>query len=155
MRKDQQAGADQAPPAGGAKILTFRRPTLSVPRRPPPISDPLRRFDADEDRHRMRQNVAAALVVILLVMTGLWLIDQLRTSARIATCLEAGHHNCLPLNVEHGSAAMSAPRCGPCNALGSMGGEPVQRRHSDGGVGSILAREALAARARRMTRCVG
>ena len=104
MGKEQEARTDLAPSARGAKILMFRRSTPVAPHRPPPISDPLRRFDADEDRHRMRQNVGAALVVILLVVMGLWLIDQLRTSARIATCLEAGHHNCLPLNIEQGRA---------------------------------------------------
>jgi hypothetical protein len=43
----------------------------------------------------MQQNLAAAIVIVLLITSGFWLIDHLRTSARIATCVEAGHHNCV------------------------------------------------------------
>jgi hypothetical protein len=31
------------------------------------------------------------------MVAGFWLIDHLRTSARIEACLEAGHRNCLPI----------------------------------------------------------
>jgi hypothetical protein len=48
----------------------------------------------------MQQNVAAAIVVVLLITSGFWLIDHLRASARIAACVEAGHHNCVPLDLD-------------------------------------------------------
>lgn len=47
---------------------------------------------------RMRENLAAAAIVILLITTGLWLIDHLRASARIELCVEAGRRNCIPLD---------------------------------------------------------
>ena len=47
----------------------------------------------------MQQNVAAAIIVLVLVAAGFWLIDHLRTSARIAACVEAGHRNCVPLDL--------------------------------------------------------
>jgi hypothetical protein len=39
-------------------------------------------------------------VIVVLVVSGFWLIDHLRTSARIAVCVEAGHHDCVPLDLE-------------------------------------------------------
>jgi hypothetical protein len=65
-----------------------------------PIADPLRHFEDEEDRRRMQQNLAAAVVVVLLITAGFWLIDHLRASARIAACVEAGHHNCVPLDLD-------------------------------------------------------
>jgi hypothetical protein len=65
-----------------------------------PITDPLRRFEDEEDRRRMQQNLAAAIVIVLIITSGFWLIDHLRTSARIAACVEAGHRNCVPLDLE-------------------------------------------------------
>ena len=59
------------------------------------IDDPLRRLEVEEDRRRTRENLGAAVLVLLLVTCGFWLIDHLRANARIATCLEAGHHDCL------------------------------------------------------------
>jgi hypothetical protein len=63
-----------------------------------PIRNPLQHFDAEDDRKRMQQNLAAAVVIVFLVVSGFWIIDHLRTSARIATCIEAGHRNCMPLD---------------------------------------------------------
>ena len=57
-------------------------------------------FDDQEDRRRMQQNLAAAVVIVLLIASGFWLIDHLRESARIAACVEAGHHNCVPLDLD-------------------------------------------------------
>ncbi|MBN9260097.1 MAG: hypothetical protein J0I57_12660 [Hyphomicrobium sp.] len=45
----------------------------------------------------MRQNIAAAIVLIAILVAGGWLITQLRTSVRIEMCVEAGHANCSPL----------------------------------------------------------
>jgi hypothetical protein len=45
----------------------------------------------------MHENGAAAILVLMLIGGGFWLIDHLQTSARIAACVEAGHRNCLPL----------------------------------------------------------
>ncbi len=85
------------PGSAGSNIVPFRR-RLDVPSRraDKPIVDPLTHFLEQEDRRRMQQNLAAAAVVIAIVLSGLWLIDHLRTSARIAVCVEAGHRNCLP-----------------------------------------------------------
>jgi hypothetical protein len=51
-------------------------------------------------RLRTQQNVAAVGVVIAIVVLGGWVIDQLRTYSRIRACFDAGHRNCMPLNVD-------------------------------------------------------
>jgi hypothetical protein len=76
--------------AAGAKIIAFAR-------RPKAVTDPLRRLEAEDDRRRSLQNLFAALIILLLMVAGFWLIDHLRTSARIEACLEAGHRNCMPI----------------------------------------------------------
>jgi hypothetical protein len=53
--------------------------------------------DADEDRLRMRQNVAAFLVILAIVGLGSWLMASLHYYSRLQTCIEAGHRNCVPL----------------------------------------------------------
>jgi hypothetical protein len=83
----------------GGRVLEFKR-KLSAIKKDVPITDPLRHFDAEEDRRRMQQNLAAALIIVFLIASGIWLIDHLRVSARIAACVEAGHYNCVPLDLE-------------------------------------------------------
>jgi hypothetical protein len=83
----------------GARILQFRRRPARRENEKP-IADPLRHFENEEDRRRMQQNLAAAVVIVLLITSGLWLIDHLRASARITACVEAGHRNCVPLDLD-------------------------------------------------------
>jgi|RhiMethySRZTD1v2_1073278.scaffolds.fasta_scaffold622474_2 hypothetical protein len=70
---------------------------LAVPQRPARPA----KTDADEDRLRMRQNVAAFLVIVAIVGIGSWLMASLHYYSRLQTCIEAGHHNCLPLEGSH------------------------------------------------------
>jgi hypothetical protein len=57
-------------------------------------------FDPTEDRLRMQQNVAALVAVALIVVLGAWLIDRLATYSRTLVCIEAGHRNCVPLDIQ-------------------------------------------------------
>lgn len=81
--------------------LRPRQPVLppSALAGPPPAGGRAGPADAAEDRLRMRQNVAALLVIAAIVGLGGWLIESLRHYARVQTCIEAGHRNCVP--VEH------------------------------------------------------
>jgi len=63
-----------------------------------PVIDPLRRFEIDDYRRRMQQNIAAAVVLLVLVTAGLWLFHQLRESSRVLACVEAGLRDCLPID---------------------------------------------------------
>jgi hypothetical protein len=99
MPKDQQSVSEAAHRlAPGAKIIAFaRRPKRATGHRPE-ITDPLRRLEDEDERRRNLQNLVAALIILILIIAGFWLIDHLRTSARIEACLEAGHANCLPIS---------------------------------------------------------
>lgn len=101
MRKDHETNPAEAQHIdganiGGANIIKFDRKLGGVRRRSPQIVDPLRRLEDEDERRRILQNLAAAALIVLLIASGFWLIDHLRSSARIEACLEAGHRNCLP-----------------------------------------------------------
>ena len=49
----------------------------------------------------MRQNLAAFLVIVAIVGAGTWLISSLHYYSRLQSCMEAGHRNCLPLQVKY------------------------------------------------------
>jgi hypothetical protein len=100
-------GREHEPTAGSAgssgrsgRILQFRRRLPARGGTETPIADPLRHFEDEEDRRRMQQNLAAAVIIVVLIVSGFWLIDHLRASARIAACVEAGHRNCVPLDLD-------------------------------------------------------
>jgi hypothetical protein len=57
--------------------------------------------DADDDRLRMRQNVAAFLVIAAIVGVGAWLMESLHYHSRLQACVEAGHRNCLTLATKY------------------------------------------------------
>ena len=99
-RNHESAAGGAHPSGGGGRILQFKRKMPGRRVTEIPIADPLRHFEDEEDRCRMQQNLAAAIVIVLIVTSGFWLIDQLRASARITACVEAGHHNCLPLDLD-------------------------------------------------------
>jgi hypothetical protein len=56
---------------------------------------------AEEDRLRMRQNLAAFLAIVAIVALGSWLMESLHYYSRLQTCVEAGHRNCLPLQTKY------------------------------------------------------
>jgi hypothetical protein len=97
MGSQHNTGVGTARIPGGGKVLEFKQ-RIPGRRWREPIIHPLQYFDDQEDRRRMQQNLAAAVVIVLLIASGLWLIDHLRESARIASCVEAGHHDCVPLD---------------------------------------------------------
>ena len=94
------------------RILRFeprpgpRRPRVQPPA-PPHLRSPVesvdkyaRRADEPEDyRHRMRTNVAAVLVVGLLIWCGYWLFDTLAEMRKTQDCILSGRTNCAHIDV--------------------------------------------------------
>ena len=86
---------------------TDRGPHPHYPRIEPPMAlastysdtQDSRLTEAEEDRRRVQQNLGAAAVVIVLVLVGSWLMDQLQAHSRLQACLEEGHYNCVPLDI--------------------------------------------------------
>jgi hypothetical protein len=58
--------------------------------------------EPNDDSIRARQNIAAAIVLVLLFLGGLWLLAALRSYLKTEECIEAGHRNCLPIDLEAG-----------------------------------------------------
>jgi hypothetical protein len=58
-------------------------------------------FDAFEDRRRMQQNLAACVLVVVLLVAGAWIVERLKTYARTLACLESHHHHCIVLDPRH------------------------------------------------------
>ena len=81
----------------GARIIPFRQKAAASARGSSDDADAQRAI-IDEDRARMRQNIASAAVVIVLLLLGGWCIAHLRASLRVESCLEAGYRNC---SVQH------------------------------------------------------
>ena len=98
---------DRARARLSSRILASRRiePPAALTSPVPPARNPVRSAqaadDEREDRLRMRQNLAAFLVIVAIVAAGTWLMASLHHYSRLRTCLEAGHRNCLPLQVEY------------------------------------------------------
>jgi hypothetical protein len=91
-------------------VIPFRSGPARHPRYPriePPMAlaspysdaEGSRLTEAEEERRRVQQNLGAAAVVVVLVLLGSWLMAQLQMHSRIQACLEAGHYNCVPLDI--------------------------------------------------------
>jgi hypothetical protein len=55
--------------------------------------------DTEDYRHRMRTNVAAIVVVGLLIWCGYWLFETLAEMRRTQDCILSGRTNCAHINV--------------------------------------------------------
>ena len=88
---------------GGAPRRIEPPMALTCPVRPPPAarSAEAATEEASEDRLRMRQNVAAGLVIVAIVVAGTWLMASLHHYSRLQACLEAGHRNCMPMQAKY------------------------------------------------------
>jgi hypothetical protein len=58
-------------------------------------------FDTFQDRRRMQQNFAACLLVIVLLVTGAWIVERLKVYSHTLACLESGHRHCTVLDPRH------------------------------------------------------
>jgi hypothetical protein len=75
------------------KIVAFKEKQAAARRAAMPRPDP------EEDRRRIRSNVAALVLAALLVGVGWFLVHQLGKSARLQDCLMSGRTNCAPIEV--------------------------------------------------------
>ena len=53
--------------------------------------------ERDSQLPSMRQNAAAAVAVIVLLLTALWLFDVMHTMNTTLDCLQSGRTNCNPI----------------------------------------------------------
>jgi hypothetical protein len=93
------------------RVLPFEPRRRARPPHPPPstpmggspvadIDEYIHRGDADEDyRRRMRANVAAIIVVGLLIWCGFWLFNTLAELRKVQDCVLTGRTNCARIDV--------------------------------------------------------
>jgi len=107
MPANRSIKSDPPAPEDMGRVLRFeprRRPGAPPsPSRPAPGEDVVR-FTRDPEeredyRHRMRTNLAAILVVGLLIWCGYWLFDTLAEMRKLQDCALSGRTNCVTINV--------------------------------------------------------
>jgi len=105
MKPEQPAD----PPEMG-RILRFE-PRRKTPRPDERLSTPLSgpspvagldkylqpRDDGDDYRYRMRANVAAIILVAMLIWCGYWLFNTLAEMRKVQDCILTGRTNCAPI----------------------------------------------------------
>jgi hypothetical protein len=86
-----------------SRVLLFPRRGSRAPLSAPSQADDLAKFergdDTDDYRHRMKVNVAAFVVVLLLIGAGLWLAETMAELRKHEDCILSGRHNCTPVEV--------------------------------------------------------
>jgi hypothetical protein len=55
--------------------------------------------DDDPEENRARVNIMLALGFVVLVGSGIWLVDAMLDARRADECISAGRRNCIPLDV--------------------------------------------------------
>jgi hypothetical protein len=92
-------------PEDSSRVLRFRhRRSADLAEPDSPLApDDLAKFErgseADDYRHRMIMNVAAVVVVALLIAAGLWLADTMAALRKNQDCMFSGRRNCAPIEV--------------------------------------------------------
>jgi hypothetical protein len=57
----------------------------------------------EEHSRRVTVNLVAAIVCLVILILGIWLINSLSASMKLQECLLAGRRNCAPpIAVDHG-----------------------------------------------------
>jgi hypothetical protein len=57
---------------------------------------------AEEDA-RIRNTLLGAIVVLILLGTAYWVVDEMMKSSKLQSCLEQGRRNCGPTTMISGS----------------------------------------------------
>lgn len=94
------------PPDDEGRVVPFRRPGIPRWRRPAHVSShapvpgltKYEQEDAGDDyRHRMIMNGVGLLVTILLVIAGIWIVNEIAEMRRNQDCYLSGRRNCAPI----------------------------------------------------------
>jgi hypothetical protein len=75
----------------GSKIVRFKEIQARARRRAMPAMDP------DDERRRIRTNIAGLFLAALLIAIGWILVQKLSQSSHLQDCLMSGRTNCDPI----------------------------------------------------------
>jgi len=107
--KAQQPHKNEEKNEERGRVLRFepRRGSTHPPRPSVPPTSPVEdlgkyggaREERDDYRHRMKTNLAALIVLGLLIWCGYWLFDTIAEMRKNQDCALSGRTNCVRLNV--------------------------------------------------------
>jgi len=100
------ANHEPSAPDDGPRVVSFRPRGVAARHQsaPSPVEDLAKyeRSDGSDDyRHRMLINVLAAVFVVALIGTGLWIADTMADMRKNQDCVLSGRSGCTPVAVEH------------------------------------------------------
>jgi hypothetical protein len=93
------------------QVLPFQRrrqpPSLVSSASPPArqnADDDFARYEQEreeriDDRQRMRMNMIAAAIVVVLIGTGVWIADTISVTGKLEDCALQGRTNCAPIDM--------------------------------------------------------
>ena len=84
-----------------SQVLPFRHRRSDELVEPDDLSQYERSDEPDDYRHRMVMNVAALVVVALLIGAGLWIADTMATMRKNQDCVLSGRRGCTPVEMRH------------------------------------------------------
>lgn len=90
--------------ADDGRVVPFRKGAPRPTPRPPSPVDDLTKYakpapEADDYRHRMIVNAAAAVFVAALIGAAIWLADTMAEMRRNQDCVLSGRRGCTPVEV--------------------------------------------------------
>jgi hypothetical protein len=83
------------------RVLPFRHRRSDELSGPDDLSQYERDGVPDDYRHRMWMNVAALIVVALLVGAGLWIANTMAAMRKNQDCVLSGRRGCTPVEAQH------------------------------------------------------
>ena len=96
-RKPQRGNAPPGAPPGLGQWLSSAPSSLSPVEGLEKYSR--EREDSEDYRNRMRANIAAILLVGVLIWCGYWLFNTLAELRKVQDCILMGRTNCAPISV--------------------------------------------------------
>jgi hypothetical protein len=83
------------------RVLPFRHRRSDELTGPDDLSQYERNSEPDDYRHRMWMNVAALIVVAILVGAGLWIANTMAAMRKNQDCVLSGRRGCTPVEAQH------------------------------------------------------
>jgi hypothetical protein len=93
--------ADPQPENEEPRVLHFRQRRSDELATPDDLSRYEHGGEPDDYRHRMVVNVAAVVVVTLLVGAGLWIANTMAAMRKNQDCVLSGRRGCSPVDIPH------------------------------------------------------
>lgn len=84
-----------------SRVLPFRHRRSDELTGPGDLSQYERDSEPDDYRHRMWMNVAALIVVALLIGAGLWIANTMAAMRKNQDCVLSGRRGCTPVEAQH------------------------------------------------------